>query len=257
MSRYLPSRIDAVLLDLFDTLVSVDASLLPVLQVGDRVVRSTIPAVLGELRTALPGLADADALQAMIAVLAERPQRLGNAEIPEHAVFAALLRRLGARDDDDELARRLADAQMKAVVAACRQMPGARALLATLRAGRVRTALVSNLAHAASLCELLSITDPGHSFDAVVTSIEVGYCKPDKRPFQLALTRIGVEAKHTIHIGDDVTDDVAGAMRVGIHPVWFNPRGCTWPGPASSAPTTVTTLAEAESLLCRPASMAV
>jgi HAD superfamily hydrolase (TIGR01509 family) len=249
MTPLSPVRIDAVLLDLFDTLVSVDASRLPELVVGDRAVHSTVPAVLRELRLALPGLADADALHAMAAVLKERPRVSGNAEIPEHALFAAFLARLGVSDDGDALARRLADAQMAAVVAACRPVPGAEALLATLRARRVRSALVSNIAHLESVCALAAIPAPEHRFDAIVTSIEVGYCKPDARPFEVALERAGVEAEDAIHIGDDASDDVAGAAAAGIHPVWFNPSGRAWPGPAGSAPTTITTLAGAEALL--------
>jgi FMN phosphatase YigB (HAD superfamily) len=245
----LPERVDAVLLDLFGTLVTVDEARLPTLRVGGRTVHSTVPAILRELRAILPGLAEADALREMSAVLAERPRRPENAEIAEHLLFAALLERLGVRDDGEELARRLADAQMAAVVGACRPVPGSAALLETLRAARVRTVLVSNLAHAESVRDLLAVADRGDSFDAIVTSIEVGYCKPDARPFELALTRAEAAAEHAIHIGDDVTDDVAGATGAGIHPVWFNPSGRDWPGPAGAAPTTVTTLMEAAALV--------
>lgn len=252
-----PRRIDAVLFDLFDTLVTVDASLLPVLRVEDRCVPSTLPAVLAELRRALPTVADAHTLREMAAVRAHRPSGPENAEIAEHVAFGVLLQRLGVRDDRDELARRLADAQMAAVVAACRPVRGARALLAALRANRVRTAVVSNLAHAASLNDLLATADPQHRFEATVTSIEVGYCKPSERPFKLALARLGVEPQHSIHIGDDVRDDVAGALGAGIYPVWFNPHRRAWPGSAAAVPTTVAALAEAEALLRSPESMAV
>jgi putative hydrolase of the HAD superfamily len=252
-----PTRVDAVLFDLFETLVTVEASRLPVLRVAGRSVPSTIPAVLIELRRALPTVADVDALTAMAAVRAEPPaEDQPKKEIAEHVVFAALLRHLGVHDEGDAIARRLADAQMSAVVAACRPLPGVRALLAAMRTRGLRTAVVSNLAHAASVGPLIAVADPGHRFDAVVTSIDVGYCKPDKLLFRVALARLGVEAGHAIHVGDDPDGDIAGAERAGIHPVWFNPYGRGWPGPGLS-PTTVTAFGEVEALVGPPGSKAV
>lgn len=253
----LPARTDAVLFDLFETLVTVDDSRLPVLRVGQWSRPSAIPAVLLELASALPAVAEVDALTAMAALRAEPPRAARpNVELAEHVIFSALLRRLGVRDDGDALANRLADAQMSAIVAACRPMHGARELLAALRARGVRTAVVSNLAHAASLGGLLAAADPDHRFDAAVASIEVGYCKPDERPFRFALARVGVHARHAIHVGDDPHIDVAGATRAGIHPVWLNPSGRPWPGPAAE-PTTVAGLAEVAELLGAPGSTAV
>jgi HAD superfamily hydrolase (TIGR01509 family) len=250
-------RVDAVLFDLFDTLVSVDESSLPVLRVGESSVPSTIPAVLLAFRAALPGIADADALSAMAAVSARRPPPgEPDREIPEHVLFAAVLRHLDVRDDADALARRLADAQMAAIVAACRPVRGARALLARLRERGLRTAVVSNLAHAGSLGALLAVPDPDHRFGAVVTSIEVGYCKPRGELFRLALERLGVEARHAIHVGDDPLADVAGAARAGIHPIWFNRAERPWPD-LGGKPTTIASLGELDALLGAPPSMAV
>lgn len=243
------TRVDAVMFDLFDTLITVETSRLPVQRIAGRSVPSAIPAVLAELRRILPGVADVEALAAMAAVRAVPPaEGQPNQEIAEHVIFSALLRHLGVRDEADALARRLADAQMSAVVAACRPVAGARELLATLRARGLRTAVVSNLAHAASVGPLIGVADPVHRFDAVVTSIEVGYCKPGEQIFRAALARLGVEAEHTIHVGDDLEGDITGAIRAGIHAVWFNPRGRPWPGPGAE-PATVTLLEEVEVLV--------
>jgi HAD superfamily hydrolase (TIGR01509 family) len=249
--------VEAVLFDLFDTLVTVDPSRLPVLQVGGRRVPSTLPAVLDELCAACPAVTQGDALAAMAAVRAE-PRAAGeaHAEVAEHVIFAAVLRRLGVRDDGDRLARRLADTQMAAIVGACRPRPDAGPLLAALRRRAVPTAIVSNLAHAASAAPLAAVAAPGHRFDALVTSIDVGYCKPDGRPFRVALARLGVEACRAVHVGDDPAGDVAGAAEAGIHPVWFNPSGRAWPG-SGAAPTAVTSLRDVEALVGPPGSTAV
>lgn len=249
--------IDGVLFDLFGTLVNVDATRLPLLSVGGQSTHSTIPAVLVVLRAAVPGLQDADALAAMIDVLADAPRREDHAEIPEHAPFAALLARLRVVDPEDVLARRLADAQMAAVLAACESMPGARTLLRALRAKNIRTAVASNLAHPESLSTLLAVADPEHRFDATVTSGEIGYVKPDRRVFETALARLGVAAANAIHVGDEAKADVLGAAAAGIHPVWFNRLGRSWSDVTGSPPTTVSTLEEIATLLGTPGSIAV
>lgn len=249
--------IDAVLFDLFETLITVDHARLKAISFGDNLVPSTAGTVLSLLRTAAPDFSK-DALIAAMAETRAQPQVRSepNAEIPEHHFFIALLPRLGLADPGDILARRLADAQMAAIVAACRPMPGARSLLASLRRRGIRTGVVSNLAHAQSLDALLAIVDPEHRFDAAVASIEVGFCKPDQRPFQMALARLKIDSNRTLHVGDDPRDDVAGAMHAGIRPVWFNPSGRLWPY-AGERPTTVWAFEEIETLLGPPGSPTV
>jgi putative hydrolase of the HAD superfamily len=53
----------------------------------------------------------------------------------------------------------------------------------------------------------------------VVASLEEGVEKPDPRLFQIALERVGFRPEHTVHVGDDLTDDVQGAINAGIRPV--------------------------------------
>lgn len=55
-----------------------------------------------------------------------------------------------------------------------------------------------------------------------------GVGKPNPRIFQAALELVGVEAAHTVHIGDHPLDDVCGAQGAGIRAVWFNPNGLVW-----------------------------
>jgi putative hydrolase of the HAD superfamily len=62
-------------------------------------------------------------------------------------------------------------------------------------------------------------------FDLVIDSAVVGYEKPDKRIFQVALEAVGVEASRAIYIGDLYSVDVLGARAAGIHPVLLDPHG--------------------------------
>jgi putative hydrolase of the HAD superfamily len=57
-------------------------------------------------------------------------------------------------------------------------------------------------------------------FDDMIISAEVGLAKPDRRIYQLALDRLGVEPEHTIFV-DDIDENIQGARELGIHGVHF------------------------------------
>jgi putative hydrolase of the HAD superfamily len=57
-------------------------------------------------------------------------------------------------------------------------------------------------------------------FDDMIISAEVGLAKPDRRIYQLALDRLGVEAEQTIFI-DDFDENIQGARELGIHGIHF------------------------------------
>ena len=57
-------------------------------------------------------------------------------------------------------------------------------------------------------------------FDEIIVSAEVGYAKPDRRIYQLALDRLDVEAEQTIFI-DDFIENILGARDLGIHGIHF------------------------------------
>jgi len=67
---------------------------------------------------------------------------------------------------------------------------------------------------------LRSILD-GHDllkyFERVIISSEVGAAKPHARMFQAALSAGGCLPQESLHIGDDVKCDLAGAQGCGIH----------------------------------------
>jgi len=54
-------------------------------------------------------------------------------------------------------------------------------------------------------------------FEQVIISSEVGAAKPHARMFQAALAAGGSLPEETLHIGDDVRCDLAGAGNCGIH----------------------------------------
>jgi putative hydrolase of the HAD superfamily len=64
-------------------------------------------------------------------------------------------------------------------------------------------------------------------FEAVITAAAVGAAKPDPRPFEVALSRLGVEASQCLHVGDDPSTDVAGAEAAGMSALLVDRSGRT------------------------------
>jgi len=54
---------------------------------------------------------------------------------------------------------------------------------------------------------------------------EVGFRKPAPEFFEAMCRRMGLEAEHILHVGDEPENDCAGAMAIGMQAVLFDPRG--------------------------------
>jgi putative hydrolase of the HAD superfamily len=70
--------------------------------------------------------------------------------------------------------------------------------------------------------EKVATTGIGKYFKTIAVSGEVGYGKPDRRFFELVLSRLEVDAAHTWMVGDSLEWDVAGAQVLGMNTVWVN-----------------------------------
>ena len=62
----------------------------------------------------------------------------------------------------------------------------------------------------------------GQYFSFAFSSADVGVSKPAPDMFHAALRHAGVDAADTIHVGDNLVDDIAGAGQLGIHTIWTN-----------------------------------
>lgn len=60
-------------------------------------------------------------------------------------------------------------------------------------------------------------------FETIIISEEIGYRKPDKKIFEIAMNELKVKAKEVIFIGDNLVLDIMGSQDVGMTGVWFNP----------------------------------
>lgn len=59
--------------------------------------------------------------------------------------------------------------------------------------------------------------------DGVFTSEKVGYNKPDKRIFTIALKTLGIEnTKKVLVVGDNLQSDIKGGINAGLDTCWVN-----------------------------------
>jgi putative hydrolase of the HAD superfamily len=59
-------------------------------------------------------------------------------------------------------------------------------------------------------------------FGPIIVSGDYGFRKPDRRLFQAALEGMGVDAAHTLFIGNDMHRDIYGAREAGMITVMFD-----------------------------------
>jgi putative hydrolase of the HAD superfamily len=106
-----------------------------------------------------------------------------------------------------------------------RLIDGVAELLPLVAARGIRMGVVSNSSFAAATLEKeLARQGVRAHFDFVVSSADYGVRKPDPIIFEIALRRLGLDALRTWFAGDNVAYDVIGAHAAGIFPVAFNPR---------------------------------
>ena len=71
-------------------------------------------------------------------------------------------------------------------------------------------------------------TPLGQYFDFAIAAGEAGAAKPDPHIFDQARKHAGLEPAAILHVGDDSTADVLGALQAGFRAAWFNPQSLPW-----------------------------
>jgi putative hydrolase of the HAD superfamily len=61
-------------------------------------------------------------------------------------------------------------------------------------------------------------------FHTVVTSCRAGAAKPQARAFHYFMETVGCSPEQCLMIGDNWEADVCGALQVGMHALWYNPK---------------------------------
>lgn len=227
--------IEAVFLDLFDTLVEVDQSRLPTMSFRGARVRSTAPIVFEEVRELVPGL-DFDRFFLEYSHITEQfweEKNRGDIELTAPVRMQRVLRHFRAVPEEhvESQAERLARIHMESFMNTVRPIDGAIDVLENLAGRDLPLALVSNFDYAPAVHDLLDRLQLGGYFRSRIISAEVGLRKPNPGIFDSALRALDVTADVTLHIGDDPRADAWGAGRLGMRTVWIDRKGTGFPEP--------------------------
>lgn len=98
-------------------------------------------------------------------------------------------------------------------------LPGARELLAALRARGLRLALLTNAYDGSAQRRRIRACFPDEPFEVIVVAGETDALKPDPRPFQVMLSALGADASAGVYMGDSPGHDVAGATAAGLRSI--------------------------------------
>lgn len=165
----------------------------------------------------------------------DRAQHVGAAG----SYTAALCRALGVpqtqMQDAIDAIEHLADRQRSGEILWSEAAPGAPRMIGALQRAGIKVFVVTNSdGHAAEnlrdahIChEEGRAGSRGSIVGGVIDSRLVGYAKPHPGIFQIALERARADPAATVHVGDTVSGDVAGARAAGIVPIHLDPwRRC-------------------------------
>lgn len=167
-----------------------------------------------------------------------------------HAVWTRALAELGI--EDETLADELAERYRQERAARHELFPDALPAIESLR-GDFRLAILTNGAVDVQNRKLAGVGLAPH-FETVVITGELGVGKPDPRPFDVTLERLGVSADRAAMVGNSLYSDVRGALNAGLLAVWLEREGA-WRDPEDSntisPDITIHTLAELRDVLLR------
>ena len=216
--------IRAVVFDLFDTLVDLRWDNLPVTEHrGKRLPASTLV-----MHERVRRSRDVD-LDTFVDTILEGDRAFAEThyqhdrEVPTQLRFSELLRRLEI--EDAELAAELTLLHMGVLRSGVEVLDHHGAVLDRLRA-TLRLGLCSNFSHSETALAVLEDAglrdrlDPG----ALVVSDTFGLRKPRAEIFAEVVGRLGVAPAETLHVGDSLRADVAGAASAGLRTAWITRR---------------------------------
>ena len=219
--------IRAVLFDLFDTLVRFDRSRLPTLVIKGREVRSTAGHLHEVLRSHAPDITLDACYDALLWSWqeAERLRAVDHREVAASERFDFWLSRLDLdpRGCPAGFVERLLETHRRQLAKAAEFPPHHTTVLERLSA-RYRLAVVSNFDYSPTALGILEAAGVTRLFETIVVSDAVGWRKPRREIFDVALRTLGIAPHEALFVGDRADIDVAGAHAIGMPVAWINPE---------------------------------
>jgi HAD superfamily hydrolase (TIGR01549 family) len=246
----------AIVLDLFDTIVTWNPAGLELMSWQGREICTTMPLLFPVLSNALGHRFDRERFMnahydVYQEIFAERAS--SEIEITCHERFVRTLKRLElaeALNDDDliELAELLRKTHM-ARVRAVTKAPAERVEAVRRLANRFRLGLLSNFDDSATGYEIVADTGLIDLFEIIVISAEFRLRKPHTALFERVLDTLRLRPDQVLFVGDTAHEDVAGAKRAGIPVAWINKHRQPFPEGISPPEITIGDLSELPALL--------
>lgn len=118
--------------------------------------------------------------------------------------------------------------------------PGVRTLLDGLSARGIRYAILTN-----GWSPLQERKAQRVGFDGpVLVSASIGMQKPDGAAFELLARALECKISDAAYVGDNPRTDVAGARAAGMHAVWYDAEGVTYPQDVPAPDAVIHSLAD-------------
>jgi putative hydrolase of the HAD superfamily len=171
--------------------------------------------------------------------------RIGAAR--RHIVASAVAGLAGARGHappPPELCDAIANRFQEIHEAELRMFPGAHETLDRLKELGVKLALVTNGAAAPQRAKVVRFALE-HRFDHIQIEGEHGFGKPEEQAYIHALETLGVAARETWMVGDNLEWEVVAPQRLGIYAIWYDGYAAGLPPDSAIRPDRIiTTLPE-------------
>ncbi|MCP5208066.1 MAG: HAD-IA family hydrolase [Hahellaceae bacterium] len=202
------SQITVISLDLDNTLWHAE----PVLIAAEKAMRDWL---MSHAPGVIPGLGRENLLQHKQHLLAEYPELQHQVSQIRLRLLQNLLDEAGYRDSErDDLARQAFQVFYNARQKVTLFQP----VLSVLETLSQQYQLIS-ITNGNANPEVIGIAP---YFSYAFSAESEGISKPHARIFENALATLSVPAEAVLHVGDHLTDDVAGAAAVGMKTVWIN-----------------------------------
>ncbi len=219
----------AVVLDLFDTIVTWNPEGLPLVKWRDRELRNTVPLMYEVLDAAFGRPIDRDAfLDAHADVYREIWTQRSKDDPRETTCLERMTRTVIRAGFDQEVVAELAEtlrqihmARVRAVTSA----PAHRVEAIRRIATKYRLGLLSNFDDGETGHLIVADTGVRDLFEVIAISADAGIRKPHPQIFLEVLEAMNLKPNEALYVGDTLLDDVMGSKRAGMHSAWINKRG--------------------------------
>jgi HAD superfamily hydrolase (TIGR01549 family) len=223
----------AIVLDLFDTIVTWNPEGLPLVKWRDRELRTTVPLMLELLETELGRAIDRDAFfEAHDHVYRGIFEARANNDPLETTCLERLTRtvvRFGiAEPSASDLAEKLRQVHMSRVRTVT-SAPATRVEAVRKLAKKYRMGLLSNFDDGETGHLIVGDTGVRELFEIVVISADAGLRKPHPQIFLDTIAKMNLGPEEVLYVGDTAHDDVLGSKRAGMHSAWINKHGTPLP----------------------------